>query len=422
MSKMRSRRRSALAALVLGGGISAATLAARAEAQTQAPSAPTDAHSIAEGKYLATAGDCAACHTAPGGQPFAGGLAINTPFGKILAPNITPDKQTGIGNMTDAQFIKAMKQGVGHSGHLYPAMPYVYFSKVPDDQILKIRAYLNTLPPVDHKVVANQLPFPYNIRLLMMGWNMLFFPDKGDYKPDPGQSAEWNRGAYLVQGLEHCAACHTPKNMFGGDKTGQELQGYIVDGWNAPNITASWNGIGSWSVQDITDYLKTGHNQYVVANGPMADAIKNSTSQLTDADVKAIAVYLKSQIVNGSSAPAPLAANHPAMLAGGKIYKDECAACHTDAGTGKPGIFPSLTHNPAVLADKPATLTKVVLHGAQGVATQASPTAPSMPAFGWLLSDQQLANVLTYVRNSWGNSAPAVAADDVTKARTASGN
>lgn len=411
MSKMRFLTQAA-------AGLGFTALAGLAMAQT----APGDAQTIAQGKYLATAGDCAACHTAPGGQPMAGGLAIQTPFGKIIAPNITPDKATGIGNMSDAEFIKALKQGIGHSGHLYPAMPYVYYNKVPDDQILAIRAYLNTLKPVDHKVVSDQLPFPYNIRAAMIGWNLLFFPDKGDFKPDASQSAEWNRGAYLVQGLEHCAACHTPKNALGGDETGHEFQGSIVDGMNAPNITASWNGIGSWSVQDIADYLKTGHNQYAVASGPMAEAVKNSTSQLTDADVKAMAVYIKSQAGAGGTAPAPVAANDPAMLAGAKIYNDECAACHTGSGMGKAGIFPALVKSPVVQADKPATLIGIVLHGGHGVGIPTAPTAPAMPSFGWLLSDHQIADVATYVRNSWGNAAPAVSADEVSKARAAKSN
>jgi mono/diheme cytochrome c family protein len=417
MDKISSCFRSAFAALVLGGGIGAAALIDQAGAQAQVPSTPADAKSVADGKYLATAGDCAACHTAPGGQPFAGGLAINTPFGKILAPNITPDKETGIGNMSDADFIKAMRQGIGQSGHLYPAMPYVYFNSLPDDQVLEIRAYLNTLAPVHHKVVADQLPFPFNIRLLMVGWNMLFFPEKGAYMPDPNQSLRWNRGAYLVQGLEHCAACHTPKNAFGGDKTGQKFQGYIVDGWNAPNITDAWNGIGAWSVQDIADYLKTGHNQYAYASGPMADAVKNSTSKLTDADINAMAVYIKSQPGRGGNPPAPLAATDPAMVAGADIYKDECSACHTDGGIGKPGIFPNLVKSPAVQADQPATLMGIVLHGGQGVGTEVSPTAPAMPAFGGLMNDQQIADVLTYIRNSWGNRAPRVSAADVEKIR-----
>lgn len=410
---MPSLRALAIAALALSGLLGAAPGSAAAPAA----SAPDAAQAVAEGKYLAIAGDCAACHTAPGGPPFAGGLAIDTPFGKILAPNITPDKRTGIGGMSNTAFIKALRQGIGHRGHLYPAMPYVYFNKVPDDQILAIRAYLNTLAPVDHKVVVNQLPFPYNIRPLMIGWNLLFFPDNGDFKPDPTRSAQWNRGAYLVRGLEHCAACHTPKNALGGDKTGRELQGYVVDGWNAPDITASASGIGGWRVRDIIAYLKTGHNQFAYASGPMADVVENSTSYLTDADLAAMAAYLKSVPGPGGGTMAELAANDPAMLKGAKIYKDECAACHTDAGTGMPGLFPSLTDNPAIVARDPATVIRLVLQGAQGGTTGASPTAPAMPAFGWLLTDSQAAAVLSYIRNSWGNAAPAVGADRVAKAR-----
>lgn len=409
--------RSSLAALTLVGGIGASVLLGRAEAQNRPLAAPVDARSIAEGKYLATAGDCIACHTAPGGAPFAGGAVIQTPFGQILGPNITPDKKTGIGNMTDQQFVDAVKYGIGHQGRLYPAMPYVYFNKVPSGEILKIRAYLNTLPPVHYKVISNRLPFPYGIRPLVRGWRLLFFSGNGDYRQDPSQSAEWNRGAYLVQGLGHCAACHTPKNALGADKTGKELQGEVLAGWNAPNITGAWNGVGVWSVQDIAAYLKTGHNQYAYASGPMADVVFHSTSYLTDADLAAIAVYLKALPGQGGAAPQPLAAEAPVMREGAKIYRDECSACHTESGSGQAGLFPAFTRNPAILAENPVTLVRVTLQGAQGVGTTASPTAPSMPAFAGLMSNRQIAAVLTYIRNSWGNAAPAVRADAVSRAR-----
>jgi mono/diheme cytochrome c family protein len=386
-----------------------------------APIAPAvaDPQTIADGKYLAAAGDCVACHTAVGGTPFAGGTVINTGFGKLVGPNLTPDQATGIGSWSDAQFVRAVKYGVGHNGeHLYPGMPYIYFNQVPTADILKIRAYLNTLKPVDNQITANQLPFPFNIRLLMIGWNMLFFPNTGDYQPNPSQSAEWNRGAYLVQSLGHCAACHTDKNFLGGDRTGQELQGYVVDNMNAPNLTNDpHTGIGLWSADDIATYLKTGRNDYADASGPMADVVTNSTSQISLADDKAIGVYLKS--LSGSNAPAatPIASSDPAMIAGAAIYADECAACHTSGGTGLPGIFPALKNSPVVQADDAATITHIVLHGGQSVGTDAAPTASAMPAFGSILTNQQAADVLVYIRNAWGNAAPAVTADQVNKAR-----
>ena len=380
---------------------------------------PADPQTIAEGKYLVYAGDCVACHTAVGGAPFAGGTVINTPFGKLLGPNITPDVATGIGGWTDDQFVRAVKYGIGHRDHyLYPGLPYIYFNKVPRADILKIRAYLATLPPVNNRIHADQLPFPFSIRLGMFGWDLLFFPKTGDYQPDPNQSAEWNRGAYLVQGLGHCAACHTPKNLLGGDRTHQELQGAVVNGWNAPPLVNDQHtGLAAWSADDIETYLKTGHNAFADSSGDMADVVTHSTSHLTDADDKAIAVYLKSLPGSGVAPLAPIAATDPAMIAGGHIYADECAACHTGAGTGLPLIFPALAVSPIVQAETPATLLQIVLHGGRSVATTTAPTASAMPAFGGQLTDQEIADVSTYLRNSWGNAAPAVSAEQVAKVR-----
>jgi len=411
-----SNPRVILAAALLGAG---AILATHFAAAQSTPPATADAQTIAAGKYLVAAGDCVACHTAPGGAPFAGGTVINTPFGKLLGPNLTPDQDTGIGGWSDDQFVQAVKYGYGHNvGHLYPGLPYIYFNKVPVADILKIRAYLNSLAPVHNQIVADQLPFPFDIRALMIGWNLLYFPDTGDYRPDPSQSAEWNRGAYLVQGLGHCAACHTPKNAFGGDKTGQEFAGYIVDGANAPALVDSTaNGLGAWSVDDIATYLSTGHNRYADAGGPMASVITHSTSQLTSADDHAIATYLKSLPGNGAAPPAPVAPNDPQMIAGMHIYSDECSACHMTGGTGEPNIIPALKASPVVAATVPDTMTHVVLYGARSVGTDAAPVASAMPAFRGVLNDQQVADVLTYVRNSWGNAAPAVTPDQISAQR-----
>ena len=401
------RAAAAAAAVALITGAMAATPGAAVQGAA-------NGQTIADGKYLAAAGDCVACHTASGGAPFAGGTVIQTPFGRLIGPNLTPDQATGIGAWTDDQFVRAVKYGIGHNGaHLYPGLPYVYFNEVPRADILKIRAYLNTLPPVNNNIVSNQLPFPFDIRFLMTGWNLLFFPDHGDFQPDPSQSADWNRGAYLVQGLGHCAACHTPKNAFGGDRMSDEFEGYVVDGANAPALVDSANdGLGAWSVDEIAIYLKTGHNAYADASGAMSSVITHSTSNLTLADDRAIAVYLKS-LPGRQTAPQPIAATDPAMVAGMHVYADECAACHMTGGTGEPGLVPALRASPVVAADKPVTLTHVVLNGARSVATEAAPTASAMPAFRGILDDEEIADVLTYVRNSWGNAAPAVTADQV---------
>jgi mono/diheme cytochrome c family protein len=377
-----------------------------------------DFNQVERGHYLAIASDCAACHTLPGsGHDLAGGRAIETPFGLLLAPNITPDPFTGIGAWTDDEFVNALTKGTGrHGDRLYPAMPYTYYTKLSRDDALAIRAYLNTVPAVQNAVKSNQLPFPLNIRSSLMVWDELFF-SPGSFKPDPNKSAEWNRGAYLVEGPGHCGMCHTPKNFLGGDKTSERLEGYNLQGWFAPNITnENRRGVGSWSVEQIAAYLKSGANEFATGNGLMAETIHLSTSHLRDDDVRAMAVYLKEQ---GAKAEA---ANHAApdqavMKAGGQIYADECSGCHTPNGRGAPGLFPSLNGTPMVQQSDATTLIRVVLRGALSVATPPAPTGPEMPAFGWILTDDQVADVLTYIRNSWGNSASSIDAGVVKKER-----
>ena len=374
---------------------------------------------IARGRYLAVLGDCAGCHTAPGGKPFAGGLALQTPFGTLVTPNITPDRETGIGSWTDAEFVAALHDGRGHDGkRLYPAMPYPAYTKLSDNDVLAMRAYFNTVAPVSNKVVSNQLPFPLNIRLAMVFWNWLNF-SPGRYESNSGKSAEWNRGAYIVEGAAHCGTCHTPKTLLGGDKTSAPLAGAALQGWFAPNITTNVHkGIGGWSRDDLVQYLKTGTNRWTLASGPMAEAISHSTSQMTDDDIAAIATYLKDSGARGSEPkPTPIAATDPAMKAGAAIYKDSCSACHKDSGEGEADLFPRLAGSALVQSDDPTTLARMVLHGTRAVATASKPTAPAMPAFDWRLNDQQVAAVLTYIRNSWGNSAASVSAETIASQR-----
>lgn len=375
-----------------------------------------DADAVSRGKYLAAAGDCIACHTAAKGKAFAGGLALNTPFGKIVASNITPDKEYGIGNWTDAQFVRAVKAGVApHAKLLYPAMPYNLYAKVSDKDILDILAYLKTVPAVHEPIAANQLPFPFNIRLLMFGWNLLFF-DRTPFQPDPKQSVEWNRGAYLVDGLGHCTACHSAKNALGGDSN--YLEGGDLEGWHAPEISGNgYLGLGKWSVADITTYLHTGGNRIGVAAGPMAEAVTNSLQFMSDADLKAMAVYLKS--VHGSDAtpPAPLAASDAGMTLGRDLYMANCAACHRANGTGVDAMVPSLATNASVQAPGANNVIRTILIGGRGAVTASNPTGAQMPGFAWKLSDGEIAALATYVRNAWGNAAPAVDDADVTRLR-----
>jgi mono/diheme cytochrome c family protein len=362
---------------------------------------------IERGRYLALLGDCAACHTKPGGQPFAGGVALQTPFGTLVAPNITPDRETGIGNWTQDEFAAALHEGRGHDGtRLYPAMPYPAYTKMTDEDVLALRTYFATLTPVSNKVISNQLPFPLNIRLAMVFWNWLNFAP-GRYRPDPAKSAEWNRGGYIVEGAAHCGTCHTPKTFIGGDKTDAALAGATLQGWFAPDITTDpRKGIGSWSKDDLVQYLKTGSNSWTLASGPMADAVSHSTSKMADEDIAAIVTYLKDGRADGTpSKPVPVAEGDNAMRAGAAIYKDSCAACHRDSGQGEADLFPRLAGSALVQSDDPTTLVRVVLQGTRAVSTPSKPTAPAMPAFDWRLNDAQVAAVLTYIRNSWGNAA-----------------
>jgi mono/diheme cytochrome c family protein len=375
---------------------------------------------IERGRYLAILGDCAACHSKPGGQPFAGGLALQTPFGTLVAPNITPDRDTGIGNWTKDEFIAALHDGRGHNGtRLYPAMPYPAYTKMTDDDVLALRAYFATVAPVNNKVISNRLPFPLNIRLSMVFWNALNFT-AGRYQANPKKSAEWNRGAYIVEGAAHCGTCHTPKTLLGGDKTDGALTGAALQGWFAPDITIDpRKGIGGWSKDDLVQYLKTGVNNWTLASGPMADAVSHSTSRMTDEDIAAIATYLKDGRAGATTPkPVPIAAADNAMRAGAAIYKDGCAACHRDSGQGEPGLFPRLAGSALVQSDDPTTLARVVLQGTRAVSTPGKPTAPAMPALGWRLNDAQVAAVLTYIRNSWGNAALPISTGTIASQRS----
>jgi mono/diheme cytochrome c family protein len=371
---------------------------------------------IAKGRYLTIAGDCTACHTNPGSPAFAGGRPIPTPFGTVVAPNVTPDVATGIGAWTDDQFVAAVRNGIGRDGaNLYPAMPYTYYTRATRNDILAIRAYLATVPAVKNEVHSNELPFPFNIRTGMTGWNELFF-NPGPFKPVAGKGALWNRGAYLVEGLAHCGMCHTPKNKLGGDETSHTFQGYTYQGWFAPNITNDTRlGLGNWSIDDIVTYLKTGHNRFGAASGPMAEEISDSSALLSGADLRAIATYLKDQ--PGEPPEAVPQPDQAVMKEGAAIYADECSACHAPKGEGSNALFPMLAGSPSVQSKDPTSLIRVVLQGARSVATPGAPTAPAMPSFGWVFNNDEVAAVTTYLRNAWGNAAPVVTAGAVADAR-----
>jgi len=371
-----------------------------------------NAAQLRRGQYLVAAGDCLSCHLREGGEPFAGGLGLNTPFGAIYTSNITPDRQTGIGAWTGDQFYRAMHDGKGaHGENLYPAFPYPWFrraSRADDDAIF---AYLMTVPAVSYTPPQNNLPFPFNIRGSVGAWNLLFL-DSHDFQSDPGRSAEWNRGAYLVKGLGHCGACHTPKNSFGADKSKQEFHGGKLDNWVAPDLTGnSRMGLGDWSVEDIVEFLATGRNPRAAAGGAMAEVITYSTSLLNDADRHAIAVYLKSQ-----PASAAITASTPdsgAMRRGAEIYSDACSSCHLENGVGQPRVFPPLGKDAMLQQSDPTGLEHVILGGTRIGISASRPSPLSMPSFAWKLTDQEIADVSTFIRNSWGNRAAQVSASDV---------
>lgn len=365
---------------------------------------------IQRGRYLVTLGDCTACHSDPTrtDSPFGGGHAVPTPFGTLLAPNITPDLKTGIGNWTEQQFDDAVRRGRMPDGRrLYPAMPYPYFARMSADDVRAMRAYLTTVTPVHHAVVSDQLPFPLSIRASMIVWDWLYFRP-GEWRPQPEKSAAWNRGSYIVEGPGHCGACHTPKTFLGGDKRSHELQGYSLQGWFAPNLTTdSARGLAAWTTDDIVEYLKTGHNRFDAASGPMAEEVRDSSSGMRMQDLMAIATYLKGEESESEHLTGEPAGD-PVMLAGAAIYRDVCAGCHKIDGSGVPYLIPDLAGSAAIASREPTTVLQVILHGAASVATPEEPTGPQMPSYAWQLTDAQVAAVATYVRNSWGHAAGAV--------------
>lgn len=371
---------------------------------------------VAVGRYQAILGDCEGCHTAPGGKPFAGGLVLETPFGPMGVPNITQDRATGIGNWSEADFRRAVREGIAPDGRLYPAMPYPYYAKMSDADVSALWVYLKSVAPVRHAVNVNRLRFPFNVRSLMAGWDFLYFKPE-PFKPTAGKSAEWNRGAYLVTGPGHCGACHTAKSLLGADRA-TRFTGASLQGWFAPEITsASTRGLGGWSADDVVAYLKTGWSAHGVASGPMAEVVERSTSLMQDGDLKAIAVYLKDQPAGESRAPAQVTANDPAMTSGAALYRQNCVGCHGWDAKGEALIFPPLAGNAVIVQPSAESLVRVVLAGAQAVTTKAAPTQPSMPSFAWKLNDRQMADLLTYVRNSWGNQASPVSAETIAKIR-----
>jgi mono/diheme cytochrome c family protein len=368
---------------------------------------------IEEGGYQAVLADCAGCH----GKDLSGGVALETPFGRLVTPNITPDRQTGIGNYSAADFRAAMKTGYARGKPLYPAMPYPAYARMSDHDVDALFAWLKTVKPVRHAVEVNQLRFPFNWRFLARVWNWLFFRAPSPVM-DPGKGRAWARGEYLVNGPAHCGTCHTPKNLFGADSS-PALGGAVLQGWFAPDLRGGFqSGLGDWQAAELATYLKTGRNDHSIASGPMAEAIEDSTALMTDSDREAIAVYLK-------ALPAPVgqASESPRdverMKRGAALYRVNCSACHGLDAKGEGPLVPPLTGNAVVNQAGSDTLVRLVLAGSQGAGTKWAPTRPAMPSLAWRLNDRQVADVLTYVRGNWGNRSAPVAADTVGRIRAA---
>lgn len=369
---------------------------------------------VAAGQYLTILADCAACHTPPGGAPFSGGRRIPTPFGWVIAPNLTPDRETGLGAWSAAAFDRALRFGRRLDGSfLYPAHPFPYFARFTREDSEAIRAFLATLPPVHQAVRGADLSFPFDLRFLLVFWDALYAKPAPPL-PDPSHDALWNRGAFIVTGPGHCGACHTPKTALGGDVAARAFAGGVVAGWVAPALDGDpRTGLGGWREDEIAQFLATGAAHGALASGPMAEVVTLSGTRMTAADRAAIAHYLKSlppPPPSQAAAPPP----HAAMAAGEGLYRLRCAPCHGRDGEGTPGLFPRLAGSALVQASNPATILRVILNGARAAATDAVPTGAAMPGFAGALDRAEIAAIATYIRNAWGNAAPAVMAGDVT--------
>ena len=380
---------------------------------------PLAATSTAErGLYLAQIGNCAGCHTARGGQAYAGGQAIQTPFGNVFASNLTPDAATGLGKWTRADFWQAMHHGKSKDSRmLYPAFPYTSYTQVSREDSDALFAYLQSLPSIAQVNLPATLRFPYNSQAALAVWRALYFRP-GSYQANPSQSADWNRGAYLTEGLGHCSACHAARNALGATD-GLNLAGGLipVQNWYAPSLVAPQEaGLQNWRVQDIKTLFKTGMTAQASVNGPMAEVVLGSTQHWKDADLNAMAVFLKALPPSGvTPASAP---QDNATTRGAKLYEQHCAQCHGDDGKGIPNAYPALAGNRAVQMSQTTNLVQLVLNGGYAPATQGNPRPFGMPPFVLVLSDADVAEVLTHIRRSWGNHSGSLSAFDVNRVRT----
>jgi mono/diheme cytochrome c family protein len=402
------------------------TLLALATFTTVAQAQDKSSDVVARGEYLARAGDCTACHTAPEGRLFAGGHAMPTPFGTIYTSNITPDADTGIGKWSADDFYKTMHNGrFPDGGLIYPAMPFASYTKVTRADSDAIFAYLRSIAPVNQKNKPHELRFPYDNRQLILGWRTLYFRE-GEFKPNATKSVEWNRGAYLVEGLGHCAMCHSPINALGGTSQADTFKGGLIpmQNWYAPSLTNNREaGLGDWSIKDITDLLQTGVSMRGVVYGPMAEVVHNSLQYLNDEDTRAMAVYLKG-IAEPSPPPAassalPTTESSLLVSLGKTVYDKNCASCHGAQGEGKPPHWPPLANNQSIEMQSAVNPIRMVLNGGYPPGTKGNPMPYGMPPFAGLLSDNEVAAVVSYIRTAWGNRGTPVSAREANELRSA---
>jgi mono/diheme cytochrome c family protein len=389
------------------------------------PLTPASGEQVARGAYLARAGNCMTCHTARGGAPFAGGRPIETPFGTVYASNLTPDSATGLGDWSAGHFWRALHQGRSRDGRLlYPAFPYNHYTKVVRSDADALFAYLRSLQPVRQPNREHELRWPYNTQAALAVWRALYFRS-GSYDNDPQRTPQWNRGAYLVQGLGHCGACHTTRNALGASGNLLDLSGGLIpmQNWYAPSLASSSEAsMREWPLDEVVQLLQTGKAPRATVMGPMAQVVLHSTQYLEPADLRAMAAYLKTLPPapgSGESDPREVPQAFSTVLErGGKLYGDHCATCHGERGEGKKDAFPALAGNRAVTLPVTANLVQVVLYGGYAPATRGHPRPFGMPPFALKLSDGEVAAVLTYIRGSWGNKAAPVSELTVNQQRS----
>ena len=400
---------------------------------TTTSTTPPSAETLAQGHYLVQAGNCIACHTARGGAPMAGGRSIETPFGSVYSSNLTPDPETGIGQWNAAHFWRALHHGRSRDGHLLtPAFPYNHTTLISRPDADAMFAWLQSLPPVASKQPAHTLQWPLGTQPALAVWRSLYFK-AGSYQERANQTAEWNRGAYLVQGLGHCAACHSARNALGASGAVDDLSGGLmpVVNWTAPSLLDNaQTGLAQASLAEIQTLLKTGQSGPHHTSGPMAEVVQYSTQYLSEPDLRAMAVYLKSRVHPDTLAASPPAASMAAQRAirtetatrGAAIYDKQCAQCHGDQGQGVVGAYPSLAGHRGVLQSDTTNLVQTVLYGGYPPATAGNPRPYGMPPFILTLDDKDIAAVLTHLRSQWGNHAREVTPLEVNRIRASQGS